>query len=178
TLRNIVAEAERLQKLTNQLLRLSKTEAMDTVPDLVHLPLDRLLLEVVERFPAQRLKLNFDDFGNEPIVLANEELLQTAFANIVDNALKYSQNEMVVIDFTQNKNNYVLRVSDQGIGINEADLKQIYVPLFRARNARKLHGHGVGLPLARRIIMLHKGQLLVESQGEGKGTVVTVSIPK
>ncbi len=178
TLRNIVAEAERLQKLSHQLLDLSKAEAMDSLPDLEKLPLDRLLLEVVERFPAQRLKLNFEECTNEPMVIANQHLLHTAFANLVDNALKYSDNQLVTIDFKESQNSYEVRVSDHGIGITASDLKQIYVPLFRARNARKLRGHGVGLPLARRIFMLHKGQLLVESQGEDKGTTVTVTLPK
>lgn len=178
TLRNIVTEAERLQKLTSQLLELSKAEAMEKLPDLVKLPIDRILLEVLERFPAQRLQLNFDDCAKEPLVNVNETLLHTAFANIIDNALKYSDNQLVVIDFSEKNNGFQVRVSDQGIGISESDLKQIYVPLFRARNARKLRGHGVGLPLARRIILLHKGQLLVESKGEDKGVVVTISLPK
>ena len=71
-----------------------------------------------------------------------------------------------------------MKVSDHGIGILLADLKQIYVPLFRARNARKLRGHGFGLPLARRIFILHQSSLLVESEGKDKGTVATVIMPK
>jgi signal transduction histidine kinase len=178
TLRNIVTEAERLQKLTTQLLELSKAEAMDALPDMQTLPLDHLLLEVLERFPADRLQLHFADFKKSPTMLVNASLLQTAFSNIIDNALKYSDNQLVKVDFAEKPSSFEVRVSDQGIGISAADLKQIYVPLFRSRNARKLRGHGVGLPLARRIILLHKGQLLVESQGEGKGTNVTITLPK
>ncbi len=177
TLQNIVTEAERLQKLANQLLELSKAEAMNALTELHAVPLDQLLLETVERFPAERIQLNFEECKAEPVVHANPPLLQTAFSNIIDNALKYSENQLITIEFRKTGNEFQVKVSDNGIGISAEDLKHIYVPLFRSRNARKLRGHGVGLPLARRIILLHKGQLLVSSKGENHGTDVTVTLP-
>ncbi len=178
TLQNIVSEAERLHKLANQLLELSKAEAMDNLPELQAVPLDQLLLETLERFPTDRVHLYFEETDTEPLINANTPLLQTAFSNIIDNALKYSENQLIEIEFRTVGGGFQVKVADKGIGISVEDLKQIYVPLFRSRNARKLRGHGVGLPLARRIILLHGGQLLVESKGEGQGTVVTVTVPR
>ncbi|MBK8563277.1 MAG: HAMP domain-containing histidine kinase [Saprospiraceae bacterium] len=177
TLQNIVTEAERLQKLANQLLELSKAEAMDSLSELHAVPLDQLLLETLDRFPAERVKLDFEECKSEPIVNANPPLLQTAFSNIIDNALKYSENQLITIEFQKIADEFQVKVSDKGIGISAEDLKHIYVPLFRSRNARKLRGHGVGLPLARRIILLHKGRLLVTSNGEAQGTEVTITLP-
>ncbi len=177
TLQNIVTEAERLQKLANQLLELSKAEAMNSLPELHAVPLDQLLLETVERFPAERIHLDFEECKMPPVINANPPLLQTAFSNIIDNALKYSENQLITIGFKEIADGFQVKVSDKGIGISTEDLKQIYVPLFRSRNARKLRGHGVGLPLARRIILLHKGQLLVTSKGESQGTEVTITLP-
>jgi signal transduction histidine kinase len=177
TLQNIVTEAERLQKLANQLLELSKAEAMNSLPELHAIPLDQLLLETVERFPAERIHLDFEECKMPPVIYANPPLLQTAFSNIIDNALKYSENQLITIEFREIAHEFQVKVSDKGIGISAEDLKHIYVPLFRSRNARKLRGHGVGLPLARRIILLHKGQLLVTSKGEAQGTEVTITLP-
>lgn len=178
TLHNIVAEAERLQLLTTQLLTLSKAEAMDSLSDLEETQLDQFLLEILERFPAHRLHINFLSSDNEPLVLANKPLLHTALSNIIDNALKYSDDQLVKVELLEVAGAYQIRVMDLGIGISATDLQHIYVPLFRSRNARRHRGHGVGLPLARRIILLHKGDLLVESAGEDKGTTVTVTLPK
>jgi signal transduction histidine kinase len=177
TLQNIVTEAERLQKLANQLLELSKAEAMNSLPELHAVSLDQLLLETVERFPAERIHLDFEECKKPPVIYANPPLLQTAFSNIIDNALKYSENQLITIEFREIANEFQVRVSDKGIGISAEDLKHIYVPLFRSRNAHKLRGHGVGLPLARRIILLHKGQLLVTSKGEAQGTEVIITLP-
>jgi signal transduction histidine kinase len=136
-----------------------------------------LLLETVERFPAERIHLDFEECKMPPVIYANPPLLQTAFSNIIDNALKYSENQLITIEFREIAHEFQVKVSDKGIGISAEDLKHIYVPLFRSRNARKLRGHGVGLPLARRIILLHKGQLLVTSKGEAQGTEVTITLP-
>jgi signal transduction histidine kinase len=69
-----------------------------------------------------------------------------------------------------------LRIRDEGIGIAEADLPQVFQPFFRAANARLVPGHGVGLPLARKIIEQHGGELELSSQ-LGHGTTVLVRLP-
>ncbi|UOQ67853.1 sensor histidine kinase [Hymenobacter volaticus] len=66
-----------------------------------------------------------------------------------------------------------IQVTDQGIGISEKALPQIFQPFYRADNARGVVGHGVGLPLARRIIELHGGQLHIQSR-LGEGTTAEV----
>jgi len=64
-------------------------------------------------------------------------------------------------------------IVDEGIGIPATEIKYIFEPFYRASNADRFEGHGVGLPLARNIIRLHNGELVIRSE-EGKGTVVEI----
>jgi len=70
----------------------------------------------------------------------------------------------------------LLFIKDQGIGIPENELAFIYDPFFRASNTRLFEGYGIGLPLARNIIKLHNGTLLVTSKA-GNGTSVQINFP-
>ena len=67
-----------------------------------------------------------------------------------------------------------MRVADAGQGIAEADLEQVFQPFFRAASVRGVVGHGVGLPLAQRIVALHGGTLALRSE-VGRGTVAEVA---
>ena len=69
-----------------------------------------------------------------------------------------------------------ITVTDTGIGIPEEDVKHIYVPFFRASNTRPYEGYGIGMPLSKNIIRLHKGKIQVNSK-ENVGTVVEVQLP-
>jgi two-component system sensor histidine kinase MprB len=99
-------------------------------------------------------------------------LLARALGNLVDNALKYSGPEQPVIVSLRcpAAGGCVVRVADAGQGIAEADLAQVFQPFFRAASVRGVVGHGVGLPLAQRIVALHGGTLTVRSE-LGRGTV-------
>ena len=68
-------------------------------------------------------------------------------------------------------------VKDVGIGIPKDELKNIYDPFFRASNAKTMHGYGIGLPLTRNILRLHKGSIDVDS-AELAGTTVKLSLPR
>ncbi|PIQ20115.1 MAG: two-component sensor histidine kinase, partial [Cytophagales bacterium CG18_big_fil_WC_8_21_14_2_50_42_9] len=70
----------------------------------------------------------------------------------------------------------MLQVKDKGRGMTESDLKKIFVPFWRADNVRNISGHGIGLPLAEKIVKLHKGNIQVNSE-LSVGTEVTIIIP-
>jgi signal transduction histidine kinase len=170
-------EAERLEILTRQLLELAKAESLSELPEPEELPLEFCLSEVLDKFPPQRLVLKLPDIGTSHFIFGNSHLLHTALSNIVENALKYSGDKLVTIETTVGEDNFLIKITDQGIGIPPGELDYIFHPLHRARNARHIKGHGVGLALSKKIIDLHHGSLLVQSE-EGKGTVVTVKLPR
>jgi signal transduction histidine kinase len=69
-----------------------------------------------------------------------------------------------------------IRIDDKGIGMTPEDLGNIFQPFFRAENARRYHGHGIGLALAEKIIRLHGGSIHIDST-LNIGTQVSVSLP-
>ena len=126
-----------------------------------------------------RVQIRLGELPADPAALeisGNRQLLGRALANLLDNALKYSGDAPVTVDLQHAAGQTRIRIADQGIGIAEKDLQLIFQPFFRAGNARGVVGHGVGLPLARRIIELHGGQVQVESR-LGAGTVAEVTLP-
>lgn len=173
----ILKESTRLQVLIQQLLNLEKTEALSVLPNPEVLPLDECLLESIDLFSSGRFTLNFDlEDDKEYLVFGNHTLIQTAFQNILDNALKYSGDEPVTVSIYSEANDHVVEIEDQGIGISDSDLSQISQPFYRARNARIQKGHGIGLALVHKISILHKGKVVFTSQ-LGIGTKVKLIFP-
>lgn len=166
-------EAERLERLTNDLLSLANSDSMTQLPSPQLVAIDALLLEVLEKFPADRLMLEITQSDNTPELMASPVLLSSAINNVVDNAFKYSGNKPVSVSFEASASGCLIKIADSGIGIPASEVDHIYQPLFRARNARRFQGAGIGLPLAKKIIELHGGQLEVHSE-EGKGTVASI----
>ncbi|TGD82328.1 ATP-binding protein [Hymenobacter wooponensis] len=177
-LASVLHELQQLKSLINNLLELTQASTGSATGD--NIRLDELLWEAREAVaPDQRrrLKITLNELPEDPSYLeihGNRQLLGRAITNLLDNALKYSgPDKPVLINFSHRDGHNYLRVEDHGIGIGEKELPQIFQPFFRADNARGVTGHGVGLPLARRILELHGGTLRITSQ-LGQGTVAEV----
>jgi len=99
--------------------------------------------------------------------------------NLIDNALKYTLNKPYVIINTINKNHEILiRVQDNGIGINKANQKKIFEKLYRvpSGNVHNFKGFGLGLSYVKAILDLHKGGIQVDSE-LGRGSTFTIRLP-
>jgi signal transduction histidine kinase len=106
----------------------------------------------------------------------NEQLLHLALSNLINNACKYSDNQVVQVSIRAADHQLIVSIKDVGIGIPEAELKYIYDPFFRASNTKRYEGYGVGLALTRNILRLHKGELLIHSK-INEGTTVQIFLP-
>lgn len=104
-------------------------------------------------------------------VQGNDKLLELAFNNLVGNAIKYSENKPIQIQFLEIENHLEIQIIDEGIGISEDDLTKIKQNFFRGKNTKKYQGKGVGLSMANVILVLHKIQLEI-SQNKPNGTIV------
>jgi signal transduction histidine kinase len=110
------------------------------------------------------------------LVSADEQLLSLAIGNLLDNALKFSPPDMLVaVRLASVDGQGCVIITDQGCGIEPADLEQLGTPYYRAELSRQVPGLGLGFLLARRIIESHGGTLSVEST-PGQGTTVTVTL--
>ncbi len=176
TLKVIGSEAERLHTLALQLLELENAESLASLPEPEEIHLSLFLVEVLEKFPRQSVRLEIAPNENERTIMANRHLLETAIANIIDNALKYSNEQPITVQLFEKQGFAHILIKDHGIGIPAEDMHNLYQPFHRASNARGIRGHGIGLPLSNRIIGLHGGEIEVISEVD-KGTEVLVKLP-
>lgn len=112
-------------------------------------------------------------------VKADTVHLTNVLINLIDNALKYTLNKPYVIINTINKNHEILiRVQDNGIGINKANQKKIFEKLYRvpSGNVHNFKGFGLGLSYVKAILDLHKGGIQVDSE-LGRGSTFTIRLP-
>jgi two-component system, OmpR family, sensor histidine kinase SenX3 len=120
--------------------------------------------------------------GDAALILGDPEELRTAVSNLLDNAVKYSPNGVHISVEVEARNvkRVVLRVRDAGVGIPEQELKRIFKRFYRVtqRSLSQVKGTGLGLFIVRSIARKHGGRVFAQSDGAGKGTTVTLELPR
>jgi signal transduction histidine kinase len=182
SLQVILNEAGKLDHLTSSLLALAQSGFDGKKQRRSLVRMDELLCEVKvavdELDPNNQVQLHFGELPlneNELSVEGNYHLLKLAVTNIVMNACKYSNDRPVKLSLQTIKQKIRIGIIDQGIGIPASELKYVFDPFYRASNTNRFEGYGIGLPLARNIVRLHKGELVIRSE-EGKGTTVEIML--
>jgi two-component system sensor histidine kinase SenX3 len=145
-------------------------ECMDAARTRHHLPLEALRYEEV---PGNGAGLR---------VLGSGEDLRTAVFNVLDNAIKYSGDQVDVrvrLNLPDEKR-IVLSVQDHGVGIPPDDMKSIFKRFYRVSHRSLAHvkGTGLGLFIVKSIAQKHGGKVFAESAGEGQGTTITMELPR
>ena len=181
TLRTVTAETKRIIAIMQQLMHLSHEVPLS--PKNLPIPPSKegtlatsvflngeiyvTLSAFLQAYVDERTQLEVvEDF----CVGISEDVLRMSLGNIIGNARKYSGNQPVHVRVAAP----VVEVTDKGIGIPAADLPHIFSPFHRARNARSVPGHGIGLSLAKRLLERHGAQVSVKSTGS-TGTTFVVS---
>jgi len=183
SIHHAIDDAQKLVRLTNNLLDLAKANYDQTEIGFKEVRLDELLLdarnEVRHNHPDYKINIIFekeiedDDFIS---VRGNEYLLKTAFMNLMENGCKFSEEKEATVAITYFKDKTILRFQDNGIGIDANELQNIFTSFFRGENKRFAEGNGIGLSLTKKIIDLHKGEIVVVSKVD-EGTTFTVELP-
>ena len=113
------------------------------------------------------------------IVEMNMDLIKEVIVNILDNAIKYSEEGgRIDVDIIPSTNCVQIVISDNGVGIPEEDISRVFERFYRGEKSRnkKVEGTGLGLAISKKIIEMHGGGISIESR-PGRGTTVTISLP-
>lgn len=176
-----------LEKLILSLVNISRLESGMIDIKLKEGSLFDAVLEAVNgiwlKADDKNISIDFDDFGEAeaPTIMCDKKWLSEAFINILDNAVKYSD-ENTKISIHIMKLNAMIRIEfkDWGIGIPDEEKHNVFKRFYRGINGNSADGSGVGLYLARRIISEHHGTIMVKDNvinGQKKGSVFVVHLP-
>jgi len=176
------AEARRFSRIVDDLLDLSRIEAGGT-GTLSPVPLSAVIAEAVDGFHDQGttrgIRLDVGQVDDSILVMANRRDLCSAVANLVDNAIKYSEPGAAVhVSTSVSESRACIRVRDEGIGIPRREQERIFERFYRVDRARSrwTGGTGLGLAIVRHVAAYHGGEVSVESV-EGEGSSFTLCIP-
>jgi signal transduction histidine kinase len=178
---SVLDDMKNLNTISNRLLLLAQASSEKGEAAFTNLRIDELVWqassELKKRNPEYVISVSFDEALSDEknlTILGDEQLMKTALVNLMDNGCKYSADHKVEVHLgSEGTKKLILVFTDKGIGIEPTDLKQIFEPFHRGRNASSFKGHGIGLSLVNRIIKMHGGDIKVESK-INQGTTVTV----
>ena len=174
----VVQEGERLATLVDKLLDLSKLQAGGAEPRLDWVSLEDVVLAAREGLHdgAADVRLAID--ADVPQVRADAAQLERAFANLLENARRYSGGDPVSVTARRADSRILIRVVDQGPGIEPGERQRIFEPFYRGRSAARepWTGSGLGLAIAKGFVEANRGTIAVESL-PGQGTSFVISLP-
>jgi PAS domain S-box-containing protein len=181
---SIHKSGRRLLNVINDILDISKIEANKMELSKNDCSLEEIInRELILFYPiaeSKGLKLNFNTYPKDLLVLADANRLSEVISNLVDNAIKFTENGSITIDIgideTQNRNYF--SVKDTGIGIKKDYLPYLFESFSQADNdySRKFEGTGLGLSISKRLIELMNGSIKIDSKID-VGTKITVFLP-
>lgn len=173
----IEEQSNRLIHLVENILSVSKIDAYNNV--FTHVNINDVINKVISMISAQYKdrKIIFNPDKNEPVARLDEDKFQQIMTNLIDNALKYSQKEVVVMTMIKGNKVQIL-VKDYGVGIKEEDFSKVFQKFCRLENhlTSKTQGNGLGLYITKQITEKLGGKIEFESKLD-EGTIFKVEFP-
>ncbi len=173
-------EAERLYSLIQDILLLSEIESKreyESIP----FDMNECVNSVIELLCSKltdKVKIIFEPQPYLKPFVCNPDRMKQLLINLLDNAIKYTEEGSITISCTEENNKLILRVKDTGIGIGKDHLSRIFERFYRVDKgrSRKQGGTGLGLAIVKHIVELYNGNIQLESQ-PGVGTEFKISLP-
>ena len=182
----IMRNANRLKRLTNNLLDVTKIESQSLELDKEKLNLNDLILEVlkdyVDKQKTQMVKIVYD-FKNidDVIIEADRDRVAQVICNLLDNALKFTQASQMIFlivdkkkDKEEGKEQVIVSVKDTGNGISKEVLPKLFSKFTTGESSS---GTGLGLYICKNIIQAHAGKIWAENEPDGKGAIFRFALP-
>ncbi|MCD4761656.1 PAS domain-containing sensor histidine kinase, partial [bacterium] len=183
-LTNIYQSTERMVRLVNDLLSLSRLESgrlrIDPKPTDLNIFIESIINEVKPVAKVKGVKINFFPGEKMPKIKIDPVLIRQVVHNLVTNSVRYSSDNKGIVEINTRRGNkeYMITIKDNGIGIPDKLKPRIFEKFYRADNAVKTNteGTGLGLYVARLIVENSGGKIWFESK-EGEGTTFFVTLP-
>ena len=182
---NIQISTKNLIKMVNDFLDVTQFQLGK---EMVTLRPDVDVLEIIKeivnelKFESDKknIYLKLEEPDSIPLIKADREKLKAAIYNIIDNAVKYTTKGGVDIKIIKNRS-LIMAIKDNGIGIAKNNIENLLGKTFERGEAAKktfINGRGIGLYITNQIIKAHNGKIWAESDGEGKGSIFYIELPK
>jgi len=178
-LNNIETQAGRLNGMIDDMLTINRADMGSEPFDPIRIDLNAFSRAIVDEMQQTTIlhRIVFSSLTRMEGFNADDKLLRQALTNLISNAIKYSpRGGTIAFSILQVDDRVLIRVSDDGIGIPEADQTELFEMFRRASNVGTIQGTGLGLAIVKRAVERHHGTVSVES-AVGKGTVFTLSFP-
>jgi signal transduction histidine kinase len=183
-LKKVYLSNERLIKLVEDLLTVSRIESGRLEFDFQLLALDNLVEDIIKEFSqlAAKKGLYLKYIKPEkplPKVKLDSLKIRQVIQNLIDNAIHYTKKGGAIIQLEAEKNKVVFSIKDTGIGVSSKEQVTLFEKFSRGREVARMHteGTGLGLYLAAKLIEAHQGKIWVESEGKGKGSTFYFELP-
>ena len=179
----IKRNVDRMINIINDLITLSKLEDKDVVFEISEFDFIEMINNVIKIFSnkikERNLKIKIDTDNYNTKIKGDPYKLEQVFINLIDNAIKYTEEGGININYYLKEDNAVIEIIDTGIGIPEEHLDRIFERFYVVNKSRskELGGTGLGLSIVKHIITLHNGKIEVESE-VGKGSKFIITIPQ
>jgi len=180
----IVEQSEKLSLLINNILDSTKMEEKKRTFDFEVVTFEKLLNEILsttkKRIHHEGFTLNIEIDRNLPEIVVDRSAISQAIANLVDNAIKFSnENKEINVRSFSESGYVVVEIQDFGIGIKDDEKNKIFNRFYRGSDESvrgRTKGSGLGLTLVKQIIDAHNGDVTVDSE-LGKGSTFTIKLP-
>jgi signal transduction histidine kinase len=181
----MLADSNRLLSTVEQVLQASRTKEKHRQLNISEINLGRLLDETIKialtRYKLEAAAIKLTEPTEEIKLTGDASELQTAFTNLIDNAVKYASGEARISVRVKKSSERRVQVfiKDNGIGLEPSEIKSIFKRFYRVSNAatQEKKGTGLGLFIVKAIIEKHGGKIWADSKGEGKGSTFIVQLP-
>ncbi len=177
-MQTVIKNAEKLEKLVSDLFEISKLDTLQIQPNKETFFITELISDILIKYQLlaeqRNIKIVTQISETTKRVYADISMIDRVLQNLIDNAIKFTNEEGVVtIVVRTNENaNVEVKICDNGIGISKDDLPNIFNRFYTSGNREHTGGSGLGLAIVKKIMDVHNSTVIVESE-KGKGTVFT-----
>ena len=179
-IKSLTNECDNIISIFNSLLKINKVEKGEKLASDEKVELNKLVKDVIELYApiAENKNITIVTLqGDNCVINADRNLIFQLTANLIDNSIKFSNDGgQIQINLSKIDNKVKFEISDNGIGVNEKDLNNIFDLFYRSQKSRSTPGNGLGLSLVKAIAEFHSAKILLENNNPGLKIIILFNI--